>query len=45
MKKKVFINGIQVRPAKGSCPSCKAKEKEWCKPGCTLLDPANMGRE
>ena len=44
-RRKQFINGIQVRPARGKCPGCKVKEKEWCKPNCWLLDPCHMARE
>lgn len=44
-KLKTAENGQKIRPAKGKCPVCKAKQNEYCKDDCTLLDPCHMAIE
>lgn len=33
------INGRPRRSDKGSCPFCRAQQREWCKSDCTAIDP------
>lgn len=34
-------SGRRMRPGHGTCPGCKAGDKQWCADDCALLDPAD----
>lgn len=39
--KEFTIMGKPARPTNGNCPECGVGEREWCKPGCKVLDPCD----